>query len=357
MMSDVFLDLGSLGRILVVKLSSMGDILHATPAIRALREACPAAHISFVVESRFAALVRGNGHIDHLIEVGSRPRRRFRRRLQVWRQLRAEVSRGIDLALDLQGTDRSAAWIEASRASFKAGLVVPDEAGRWQGRSDWQHVRARELEHHAIEECAGLVDALGATCRDLSPELRLDPRDEERTAAFLARCSLPADGFAIVNPFSIWPSKQWPSRRYAEMIRRLAPEFDVPLLLTGGSAEVDRARELLMQLDGQPVFSCVGRLPLGESLCLYRRAALMVTGDSGPMHAAAALGTPVVALFGPTWPGRTGPWGDGHEIVQTLSPPQHTAYRNDPGCRYIRAIEVDAVVEAVRRVRSGCQRA
>ena len=199
-------------------------------------------------------------------------------------------------------------------------------------------------------------DALGATCRDLSPELRLDPNDEERTAAFLARSSLPPDGFVIVNPFSVWPSKQWPSRCYAELIRRLAPEFDAPLLLTGGSAEIDQAQELLMQFDDEPVFSCVGRLPLGESLCLYRRAALMVTGDSGPMHAAAALGTPVVALFGPTWPERTGPWGSGHEVVQALRPSQHTTYRNDPECRYIRAIEVDAVVEATRRVRAARQR-
>jgi ADP-heptose:LPS heptosyltransferase len=91
----------------------------------------------------------------------------------------------------------------------------------------------------------------------------------------------------------------------------------------------------------------VGGLPLEESLALFRRARLMVTGDTGPMHCAAALGVPVIALFGPTWPERTGPWGPGHRIIQRSRPPTHHAFRTDLEGRHIRAIDVATVHRAV----------
>ena len=91
----------------------------------------------------------------------------------------------------------------------------------------------------------------------------------------------------------------------------------------------------------------MGGLPLEESLALFARARLMVTGDTGPMHCAAALGVPVVALFGPTWPEHTGPWGPGHRVVQASRPPTHHAFRTDVEGRYIRAIDVTLVHRAV----------
>ena len=95
--------------------------------------------------------------------------------------------------------------------------------------------------------------------------------------------------------------------------------------------------------------SLAGRLTLAEALCLFRRARLMISCDSGPMHAAAALGTPVVALFGPTLPERTGPWGSEHVVLQAERPPEHHAYRSDDARRYISALTVDAMMAGVQR--------
>jgi ADP-heptose:LPS heptosyltransferase len=146
----------------------------------------------------------------------------------------------------------------------------------------------------------------------------------------------------------VWTSKTWPPDRYAQLMHRLGDEFRVPMVITGGPGEVAQAEELLRLLGPRIAASLVGKLTLEQALCLYRRARLMVTGDSGPMHAAAALGTQTVALFGPTLPERTGPWGKGHIVIQEQRPTFHHAYLSDHDRKYIRAIGVQVVYDAVR---------
>jgi ADP-heptose:LPS heptosyltransferase len=122
------------------------------------------------------------------------------------------------------------------------------------------------------------------------------------------------------------------------------------MVITGGPGEEEQARALMQGLYPGVAVSLVGKLTLEQALCLYRRGILMVTGDSGPMHAAAALGTRVVALFGPTLPERTGPWGDKHIVIQELRPPSHHTYRSDHNKVYMRAISVEQVYRAVGTV-------
>jgi len=140
----------------------------------------------------------------------------------------------------------------------------------------------------------------------------------------------------------------WPLDRYAQLMHRLREDLRLPIIITGGLDEVEQSLVLTQLLRAGTAISLVGRLTLGQALCLYQRARLMVTGDSGPMHAAAALGTRIVALFGPTLPERTGPWGRDHIVIQKARPPSHYAYRSDRNRKYMRAIEVETVYEAVR---------
>ncbi len=127
----------------------------------------------------------------------------------------------------------------------------------------------------------------------------------------------------------------------------MAASFDLPIVVTGGPADLPLATELDALLGADAPVSLVGKLTLGQAFSVYRRATLMVTCDTGPMHAAAALGTRVVALFGPTWPERNGPWGEGHTVVQAKRPPIHRMYRYDARRTYMKAIDVDSVYEAV----------
>src|SRR6185369_11999209 len=159
---------------------------------------------------------------------------------------------------------------------------------------------------------------------------------------------LPRRGFLLVNPFSLWTSKTWPAERYAELIRRLAPQIGAPIVITGGPSEAAAGAALAAAAGTSGVVSLAGTLSLAQALCLYRRAALMVSGDSGPLHAAAALGTTVVALFGPTWPQCTGPRGAGHRIVRGDPPPASPqAFRDDAAGTYMRSIPVAAVEREV----------
>ena len=318
---------GEVERALIVKLSSFGDILHATPSIRAVRRAFPGAEIVVAVEERWAPVLRRNPNVDRLITASARTAVTPGLIAEIWSKL--APYRPFDFALDLQGTRRSAAWVYLSGARFKAGRGRP--------RPLWQAASMPDLSQHAVVVCAEACRRAGVEAEDLEPELFRDPADEPAVDEALQAVGAPSSGFILLNPFSRWASKSWP--RAGEFLER----FNEPVVITGGSEE----REAAEALASRRAVSVAGRLSLPELFCLLARARLVISCDSGPMHAAAALGVPVVALFGPTHPERTGPWGTRHRVVQAKRPAEHSAYRNDPGARYLHALEVEPVLRAV----------
>jgi ADP-heptose:LPS heptosyltransferase len=324
-------------RILLVKLSSLGDVIQFTPCLSAIRRAAPQAKLTAVVERRFAAVLRHSPHLDRLLEIDSPAGLSPAPFTEPFRALAGLAP--FDLAIDFQGLARSAAWVYASRARHKVGI------GRL--RPGWTAV-PHDWQRHSVEEYAAVARAAGFETDALVPEITVSEEDEAAVDERLDRLGLPRTGFLLLNPFSRWHSKTWPLDRQATIVRRLTADFDTPILVTGGPNELSQAEALAARLGAEEApASLVGELSLGQAFCLYRRAALMLTCDSGPMHAAAALGTPVVALFGPTWPRRSGPWGRDHRVIQARRPPIHRMYKYDPLGRYMRAIEVDAVYDVV----------
>lgn len=332
-------DITASKRVLVVKLSSLGDVVHVTPCLRAIRQFLPYAKIVMATDRRFAAVVRHNPHLDAIIESGDTRIGVLSDLFRIVQELSPFRDRPFDLSIDFQGTRRSAMWVYASRATWKAG--------RGKVRPGWTLALQPDLNKHAILVCAEIANAVGVRVVDLQPEIFLSEKDDQELLATLKEHGAPEDGFVIVNPFNRWPSKTWPFERYAQTVRRLREDFRVPVVITGGPGEGQEAAEFMRYLPAGTATSLVGELSLGQALCLYRRALLMVTGDSGPMHAAAALGTRVVALFGPTLPERTGPWGEGHKVIQKMRPPFHHAYRADGGRMYMHAIDVETVYAAI----------
>jgi len=333
--------MNAIERILVVKLSSLGDIVHVTPCLRALRSRFPRAQITMVVERRFADLIRHEPSLDERIEIDHRPRSAPRQLVEAAWCLRARRGARFDLAIDFQGLVRSATWVYASGARIKIG--------RGRRRPGWDTVVAPRPGRHAVEVCADVAGAIGVVVDDLEPRLAIDPAADQRLAARLASLGLAGSGFLILNAFSRWASKTWPVERWAELVQRLRRETALPIILSGGPGEEAQAACLVAASGAVAPVSLVGRLALDEALCLYSRAALMVTGDTGPMHAAAALGTRVVALFGPTLPEATGPWGARHVVIQAARPAHARVYREDRAARFIRAIDVDVVLGAILR--------
>ncbi len=327
-------------RILVVKLTSLGDVVHVTPCLKAIRRSFPKAEIVMAVDARLAPVVHCNPHVNSIIESRTARLGLYRLPVGILRELRPFRGKRFDVAIDFQGTRRSAVWVYASRSRFKAG--------RGGVRPGWNLVLEPNLSKHAVLVCAEIAQAIGVQVDDLHPEIYLSDRDDRELLFVLEAHGLPWDGFVIINPFSRWDSKMWPLERYAEVVSALRRDFDLPVVITGGPGEEQQAQECMSLLPVGAAVSLAGKLTLGQALCLYRRARLMLTGDSGPMHAAAALGTRTVSLFGPTLPERTGPWGPGHIVLQMSKPRSHHAYRADPERKHIRAIDVATVIGAVK---------
>lgn len=327
-------------RILVVKLSSFGDIVLSTAGLCALRRAFPSADLRVAVEKRWAPVLAASPVCDGVVEAPDDPALDARGILAIVRRLAAERrARGpFDLALDFQGTRRSGAWIYLSRARIRAGRGHP--------RPGWRFALPMDRTKHAVRTITEVCERIGVATEGVAPALRTLDADEAALDAILAREALPQSGFVLLNPASRWPSKSWAAARAAELAARLSRQAGETVIVTGGAAEAETAHEIARRA-GPDVVSLAGRLMLGEALCLYRRARLMISCDSGPMHAAAALGTTVVALFGPTLPDHTGPWGGGHRVVQAMRPPDHHAYRRSDGESYMDALDVGTVAHAV----------
>ncbi len=324
-------------RVLVVKLSSLGDVIHVTGALRAIRQSLPLARIALAVEGRWRDVVRNNPNVDLLVESSPQHRLSLSYLAEIHRSLAAHGP--YDIALDFQGNRRSAAWVYLSRARVKMG--------RGHFRPGWRQAVVPNLTQHAVTVCADICRSIGIGVGDPAPEIHTDVREEERLEQLLAEEDIPSGGYVVLNPFSRWPSKSWPLDNVAEVIRRLQAATPLRLVLSGGPEDRDHAAALQRLLGPCAVPSLVGRLSLGAALCLFRRGRLMVSCDSGPMHAAAAFGVPTIALFGPTHAERTGPWGPRHRVIQARRPPNHHTYRGDPEGTHMRLLDADTILAAI----------
>lgn len=334
------MDRADVGRILLVKLTSLGDVIHGTAAIGPLHRAFPQAEITWAVDERFADVPRHHPGVTRVIEgkrLRAAPLHEVRELSSTTATLRRE---GVDLAIDIQGTVRSAAWTYASGA--------PVKAGRGRFRPGWRRTLMPDLGRHAVQVIADIMGGLGIPAPDPQPELHWPASADEAVSKFLAEHGV-GGPFAVFNPFSRWPTKEWPIIRFQDLARRFHRDLAAPIVVTGGPAEASRAAAFAMAAEPAGVIAAAGILDLPGLFCLLSRARLVVSVDSGPMHAAAAVGTPVVALFGPTLAERTGPWGRGHVVLQAERPDSQHAYRRPGSGALMGRLGLDDVYEAAAR--------
>jgi heptosyltransferase-1 len=301
-------------RILLVRLSAVGDVIHGLPILCALREHLPTAHLAWAVHPPAAPLLRGHSALDELIVV-SRPWRQF---VVALRQLRSRPSAAaFDLALDLQGLTKSALVAWASRAPRRIGFA----AGEGRELSTWlNNERVEPAGAHVIERTLTLLRPLGIH----SPRVRFDLPRFAADAKLIDRL-LPGHGrgLAVLNPGAGWQSKRWPHRRFAAVARHLDRHWGLEVwVVWAGKDERSWAEEIVAAARASARLAPPTTLP--QLAALLRRACLFVGSDTGPLHLAAAVGTPCVALFGPTFAVRNGPYGPQHQIVQKIAPPEST---------------------------------
>jgi heptosyltransferase-1 len=330
--------LGPVRSILVIKLSAVGDIVMATPAVDHLKRAT-GARITWAVDEGMASLLADHPLVDDLLLFPRDPfenpltdLRRFP--LQAIRELKRLRSREFDLAIDFQGRGRTYLMLQAARARRKIGR------GRFPFLSERVPHR-RSVVRHAVWACFEPLDLLGLARPD-QPRLVLPSHEADRAkvAGWLeagrcavgsaARRRLTSGRFVALLPATTWPSKLWPAEHWIRTINHLNSQ-DTDVVVIGGKLDSAWGERLRSGVEHpERVFPLFGDLNLRELVPLFEASSLVIGVDTGPLHIAAATATPIVALYGPTDPLRTGPWPPGRASI--ISAPECRQCRL-PRCR------------------------
>lgn len=281
-------------RFLIVRLGALGDVVHGIPVVAALRERFPSARIDWMVDPRYVPLL---GQVQGLsVAIPVEPRRVR----ESWSTVRSLRALDYSAVIDLQGLVKSAvlaravgAWrtIGFPRAHLREPLArafysdTPDPGER----------------QHVIEKNLALLAPLGV--RAAVPAFPIAVPQSDVADAVAAQC--PA-GYVAINPGAAWPNKRWPAERFGAVAARTREALGLPTVIVWGPGEEGLAGAVMEASGGASVLA--PPTTVLDLLALFRGARLMLSGDTGPLHLAAAVGTPVVALFGPTTAARNGPW-------------------------------------------------
>jgi len=321
-------------RFLLVRLGSMGDIIHALPSMGALRDTFPSVRIDWIVETKWARLLKGNPDVSEAIAFDrARPG-------GTAAKLR---SAGYTCTIDFQALYKSALLAFASRAPRRIGFK--SSYAREGLAAVFYTERLNPRGPHKVDHNLTLVECAGARATKARFPLAIEADDEERVAKELSGHGI--SEFFVLNPGGGWLSKCWPAARYGELHRSLVERFGWRGVVTYGPGEENLAR-LTIFAAGKPAPFAVP-LGLGPLMALLRRAKFMVSADTGPLHLASALGTPVVGLYGPTDPSRNGPFCSDDVVVRNASASVTTYNRGASYSPAMMSITVEQVQCAVER--------
>jgi heptosyltransferase-1 len=343
--------------LLVVRLSAMGDIIHTLPAAAMLRQAFPHATLGWLIEERWAELLCTSRYprsgerspqrpmIDRVHAVNLAEWRRQPFSFNTWQQVAAGLSqlRGIryDAVVDFQGAVRSALLARWSGATVIYGDAQPRE----NTASMFYTRNVLTTGVHVVEQALTLAKAVIPTATvpatlQSQVEFPVDPDAENRIAGLGDE-----NDFVILNPGAGWGAKMWPAERYGEVAKELARD-GLRSVVNYGPGEEELAEAVASASGGaaEPI-SC----SISELIALTRRARLFIGGDTGPMHLAAALKIPVVAIFGPTNPARNGPFGTSSMVLRSADSTTDHTRRREPD-QGLLAISVGEVVTATRNL-------
>jgi lipopolysaccharide heptosyltransferase I len=312
-------------RVLIVKPSSLGDVVHTLPVVHALKRCYPFCFIGWVVQKGFLGILQSDPAIDEIIPISipstSDPhaaRGAFIRAawatLGTLRVLRRKFKADpYDLVLDLH-------------ASFRSGLLgLTNPSGLKIGFRDAKELNTRFQHHlvgdnpdgrHAVDKNAAFAEYL--KCVPIPEDYRIvvDPMAQERVTAFLREAGI-EEGARIVyaNPAARWETKYWTMEAWAELADLLVEQAQAAVIFSGSPDDAEYMRKISDRMKQRPIIAA-GKLNLAEAVALIEASDVYVGVDSGPMHIAAFAGTPVVALFGPTDPAKVGPYGEGHVVIR-----------------------------------------
>jgi heptosyltransferase-3 len=307
-------------RVLLIRLRNIGDVLLMVPTIRAFREAFPRAHLAALVNAGTEEMLTGNPLLDEILVFNPRWKilplrgRALREMKFLWEVRR----RKFDLAVNLTEGDRGAFLCLASGAGKKVGVFQPGPTLWWKKRIFHCLVRIPDWRAHMVEQMLEIPRRLGLNIGSKGVEIFYSPEDGDSIRRLLVQEGVRAqDSLVHIHPTSRWIFKCWRDEGVAKVIDALERSGKVRVVLTSGreERELKKIEEIMRHCQTHPI-NLAGKVSLKQLAALSSRSRIFIGVDTAPMHIAAAVGTPVLALFGPSGEFNWGPWGEGHVVIK-----------------------------------------
>ncbi|MFH1369254.1 MAG: lipopolysaccharide heptosyltransferase II [Elusimicrobiota bacterium] len=336
-------------RILIVQPSRIGDVVFAMPAVAAIRKKYPHAWIGWAVDERCAPVLEGSDDINEIIVLD----RAKYSPAYLWKLRRNLRSRNIDLSIDFHGLLKSAFVVWLAGAKFR----IASSSTNGMREFSWlfsKEIKTKNEDSHCVERHMRVAEYLGCGTKEYKYGINIDEATRRNVLKILEDKGIDSGKILVaMHAGGGWISRRWPAERFAELAGRLSKELNASVALVGGregGSKEKGVNETILSLSGGGITDLTGKLTLKELGAFLRRTNLYVGNEAGPMHLAVALETPVIALIGPTIPGRTGPFGGGAKIIRQVVDCQPCRNRNCKNRKCMEAITVDKVFNSAKEM-------
>ncbi len=337
-------------RIIIIKPSSLGDIIHTLPLLKTLRNEHPSAHISWVLEGAFRELLDGNKDLDEIILIHTK---KWRREIsaktigEIWQTIKKLRESRYDIAIDLQGLLKSGIITWLSNAKIRLGFHKSNMREPINALFLTKRAESARPQKHAIERNLDLLKSLGIHNFKIHFDLDFSSEGEKMAESFFSNLALNGS-LVAVNPGFGFQTKAWGLEKYAALCDMLIEKLNCTVLLTWGPGEREMVEIITGKMKNTPLVS--PSTTIKQSLSFFSRCDLFIGSDTGPMHVCAAIGVKTLVLMGPTDPLRNGPFGNEHTVIQkNLS--CKNCYKRKCGTREcMESILVDEVFEAASKI-------
>ncbi|MBF0121028.1 MAG: lipopolysaccharide heptosyltransferase I [Desulfobacterales bacterium] len=322
--------------ILIVKLSAIGDVIHTLPALNAIRKKYPNAHITWLVEEAAYPLIYGHPSIDRILLSKRKRWIKEKNIKEIYKFIKKLRDTKYDIIIDFQAHLKGAALILLAKGVRKIGYDKGMEHDEHSYIFLNERVKPVSMENHAIIRNLMLLEAIGIDSYEIEYNLPIPDNKINKSNPIIA-----------INPIAKWDTKLWDNIKFACLADRLIEKYNADIIFTGGPEDHKEVNDIMRYMKKDKAHNFSGKTTLKTLAYLYKNADIVISTDTGPMHIAAAVNTPVVAIFGPTAPWRTGPYGKINRVVraETKCSPCFKRKCNTKEC--MAKITVEQVLEEV----------
>ena len=310
-------------KILIIKMSAIGDVIHTLPALNAIRNHFPKAHITWLVEEAASDIILGHKALDRVLLS---KRKKWVKQLfslsfcqglkKIYRFIKELRKTKYDIIIDFHGLFKSGIMLALAKGEKKIGFDKGMEHAEYSHIFYNYRIPAVSMEIHALKRGLILIESLGIFCDKIKYNLPVAEKDRINLKKILKNKDLAQDRMIVcINPEATWETKLWSNKKFAELGDKLFKKFNANIIYTGSKSDIKSILEIISLMQN-PCINLAGLTTLKTLAALYAKTDILITTDTGPMHLGVASKTKVIGIFGSTSPSRTGPYGMRHKVVR-----------------------------------------